>query len=372
MENVIILIILYVSLFCQYFLCLVGGKLSRVLLGDIYMQIQKMLQFNSKNVLILIGCFMLTACATKVQEQILVPPTALNRVINSIRVANFSGEYGSSLANHIRADLLSEGYINVSAIETKDVLNGLLSIHIESSSSTETQDVEREKDGKKYIETIIIGYHASKSGNASVTYSLTSDDKILIENQYTASSSSSSSESSISEADALEKLPGDGFILSEMFQMLPAMLPELSKKIIHDIFPHKGFLTFELQYGGNGRLTAGIDSYEQQLYSQAEEYWSEVANTQADYSETKASAYYNLGVLRIHQNNLQDAFKMFVKAYRLKPANSVYTEALQKLVNAGLIEQILISPCGTVPTATTIKPAANMNETTHSILEKKN
>lgn len=320
------------------------------------MNLNKILQFNSKNVLILICYSMLNACAIltpgiEVKERMLVPPTALNKVISNVTVKNFSGEHGVEFAKKIK-DILSKRYIKVFETNSENVLIGNVSVNIEISYHTETEDIEREKDGKKYTETKIIAYYVEKSGSASVTYSLTSNGKVLVENEHNTYLSKTGSSSS-SEEIALMNSPNDDDILSEM-------LPELIYNVISDIIPHKEYLIFELQQGIDTRLNTGIDYYNKQLYSQAEEYWNKV-KAGSIISVDKSSAYYNLGVLRIHQGRFQDAFQMFSMANRLQPNNSVYKKALHIVIDAGLIEQIL-KLSQSVPASTTInKPAINVN-----------
>jgi tetratricopeptide (TPR) repeat protein len=266
-------------------------------------------------------------CAPTVNEQVLMPPMLMDQIIGSVEVEPFTSQYGGMLADRVKGRLQAEGHIRVVDKDAEAVLAGTLTLSkIEKTSYHKSYEVTRKNSqGRKYT-TTETNYYVNKTASASATYTLVQRGRTLAGNTHTATFKNETSGDSSSEAEA--KMANDEVIVANL-------LGQLVDKIIPDISPHREQWSFELQTGGNNFLDAGADYYKKGLYAQAEQYWTRVIAEGLEPKE-RAAANYNMGVLKIHQSQYEQAFQMFREADRLVPANGVYMEALAKVEKAGV------------------------------------
>jgi len=274
---------------------------------------------------------LLSACSTAVKEEVLVPPKALNQAVSSVMIKPFSGAYGKLLSTQLQGKLKSEGHIDVRNLGSEAILNGeiIVSNVNEERYSKKREVTKKRENGTKY-KTIKTTYYVSWRASASVSYSLLQNGVVLAAHRHDTNVSVTEQGESTAQAKAY---------LPTKEAMALSMLTNLTDKIVHDISPHKEIWSFNLQ-GGNDLLSAGIEYYKKKLYSQAEGYWERALNT-SDAPEDIAAAAYNLGVLRMREGRLSDAFSLFQKADSLQPVNSTYMEALRQVEQAGQGKEVL-------------------------------
>jgi tetratricopeptide (TPR) repeat protein len=267
-----------------------------------------------------------TACTNqKVVLPYNEPPVDLQTPISSIRVDSFSvgsSKYGENFRDTLVALLTKEGAIQILTKGAESELSGQVNIgRIDQNSHRESYKTE-EKINDKKVEVTKYTYFYRKSLTASVTYQLKKGSKIIgsnsFETQFDKTWSGESAASAKAEASTDQ-------------QVINQSLKILAMHIVRGISSHETAVQFKMQLGSlfspNEGLETGVEYYQQGLYGQAESYWQQVIDNEAD-PKLKAAANFNLGVNQFREKNFEEAFKFFRKADQLDPVNKEYMAAI--------------------------------------------
>lgn len=222
------------------------------------------------------------------------------------------------IADHLASQLAHEGFLQVSKSGAESILRGTLTVGKVKTEAYNNPALIKFKKGPQYV------YSVRKTLLSSVTYAVETPGEVLGGNTYSSSFDETWTGSSAAEARA-NALSDD--------QIAGNQIGALARNIIEGMSTHKELWTFNLQDAGNDFLEAGNLYYKKGLYSQAEEYWKKVQSGTGTPREL-AAANYNLGVYRMKDGRIDEAFRFFREADHLVPANSVYMDALAKLETA--------------------------------------
>ncbi len=272
-------------------------------------------------------------------------PASLN--IKSIEVKSFdvtggNQGVGDRLKRIIESEIATEGYLAVMNTGADTVVSG--TIHIgkirKRSYSGKASAVSR-KIGEETSRIIndLIGDDDSGSSRNETVYCHTKEltitgDYALHDNRrdtrITGDSFSVSFsdrwQSSDSAIEAEAKAPPDEVIVHNL-------LESIVKDIVQAVSPHREQVTRRLEKGTDKSIRLGITYLKNGRIEQAMSIWDQVAEKTAE-SKDKASALYNIGVIKEAQGKYVDAFDLFSQANALWPERELYMQAMTRVEEA--------------------------------------
>ncbi len=279
-------------------------------------------------------CCLLLACGAKTARPTIEATSRSGVVIDSIEVRSFSGNYGAKLAELVKNNIAKEGYIKVVERGGQSILTGTVTVgRIDQKSHYDSYQTE-DKEGRKVTKYT---YYHRKQLTTQATYSLKKRGKVIVGNNFTDHYDRKWSSSENAAAAIAQATSDDQIIVSS--------LNNLAWQIAAAVSPHKKTLSFSLPctrtlidwalcWNRPPSLKQGTEYYEHGRYDEADKYWQQAIQETTD-DHYKAMAYYNLGVLKVHDKQYANAFEFFKKADELDPANKLYIQALTKAENAG-------------------------------------
>jgi tetratricopeptide (TPR) repeat protein len=257
--------------------------------------------------------------------------------INSIEVRPFSSNQrndGTKLAALVKNGIAKQGYIKVvNKGPQTAILTGKLTLgDIKKSKPYRRTQETKDERGRKLIKH---SYHYRKQLNGSVTYTLKKGRVEIATNNFTEGYGRTWTGQTKAEAKA-RAAPDE--------QIITSVLNALARNIVYAISPHQEMKSFSLSSGGNHPgINLGIQYYKKRRYDQAEKYWHQVIGQTND-SKDKASAHYNIGILKVRDGNYAQAFERFRQADILAPGNDLYISALTQVEDAGRVKNNTCQP----------------------------
>ena len=272
-------------------------------------------------------------------------PASLN--IKSIEVEPFevSGGnqvFGKQLKRIIESDIANEGYLAVMNTGADTVVSGTIHVgEIRKKTYSGKASAVSQKIGEETSRIIkdIIGDDDSGSSEDETVYIHTKEltitgDYALHDNRrdtrITGDSFSVSFDdrwqSSDSAIQAEAKAPPDEVIVHEL-------LGNIVKDIVKTVSPHREQVTRRLEKGSDKSIRLGITYLKNGRIEQAMSIWDQVAERTAE-SKDKASALYNIGVIKEAQGKYVDAFNLFSQANALWPERELYMQAMTRVEEA--------------------------------------
>jgi tetratricopeptide (TPR) repeat protein len=257
--------------------------------------------------------------------------------INSIEVRPFSSNQrndGTKLAALVKNGIAKQGYIKVvNKGRQTTILTGKLTLgEVKKSKPYHRTQETKDERGRKIIKHT---YHYRKQLSGSVTYALKKGRVEIASHHFTEGYGRTWTGQTEAEAKA-RAAPDE--------QIITSILNALARNIVYAISPHLEIKSFSLSNSGNHPgINLGIQYYKKRRYDQAEKYWHQVIG-QTNESKDKASAHYNIGILKVREGKYAQAFERFRQADILAPGNDLYISALTKVEDAGRVKNNTCQP----------------------------
>ncbi len=280
-------------------------------------------------------CCLLIACGgITARPTIQATAQDVKFAIDSIEIRPFEGDRGAQIAEFVKNNITKEGYIKVVTSNGQTVLSGTVSVgKIDKKSYSESYKT-KDKNGREVIK--YTHYHR-KQLTAQATYSVNNETgEVIAGNNFT-----DHYDHTWSSGENAAKASGQA---ASDDQIIASTLNGLARQITTAISPHQEYLSFPLPCTGllsialcwnrPSSLKLGSDYYEQGHYEEAGKHWQNAIQEASD-DQYKAMAYYNLGVLKVHDKKYAEAFDFFKKADKLIRGDRLYMQALTQAEKAG-------------------------------------
>ncbi len=253
-------------------------------------------------------------------------------VVKSVKVepfqalSNHGRQYAAQLGRFVEIGIAKEGFIAVVDRNPMAVISGNIEFGKLQKDAYSTSY--KSDDGTQYT------YYYVKKLTIAGNYSLRSqnDGRVIMGDTFNVNFEKKwSSHENAGEAKA-EALTDE--------QIVHSVLGQVASQIVSAATPHKKVVTRELEKGGDSNIELGNTYLENGRTGQAVGIWQQVADQTAE-TETKAAAYYNIGVVREAQGRHKEAFELFSSANRLNPEKELYMKAMSRTEKAHHSQEII-------------------------------
>ncbi len=242
--------------------------------------------------------------------------------IKSIQVNVFSmgtrSNYADQLKEMIEAGIANEGALTVVSQNADSVVSG--NINFGKIDKVHSKDPVQSDKGMSYI------YHYKKRLPITGSFSLADQRRRTLCGDSLDQYFEDKWTSYQSKDDALFKAASDE-------EFIAAALRQVAQKVVFAVSPHKETVKRELEVGSDENIKLGNKYLVNGRADDALEIWDKVAQQTAE-PKDKASAYYNMGVVKETQGKNQEAFDLFKKANELFRERTLYIQAMTRVEDA--------------------------------------
>ena len=268
------------------------------------------------------------ACAAPEHKFTVIAPAKYNESIKIMEIDDFSTSsrhgrnFSSSLTNLVKGKIANEGYITVVKSGGQATLSGDINL---GKIKTHTYTKKYKGEKKTYYT-----YYYNKKATVTGSYSLlgANNRKTITGDtfEFTFDKTWSSSDGR-SQAQAKS---------DENEKIYNVLLELVAQQIVCDISPHKTIVSRKMQTCGDQDLKLGITYLTNGRSNQAIAIWDQVIKAGKN-PEVTAAAYYNIGVVKESQGDLESAFHVFSKANELDIREELYIKAMTRAESAKLM-----------------------------------